>query len=95
MPRNSEQYREAGGILEGIDRVVKGLNRQAKREVQGTTIVYANHLQRKDELSRQDMLNALHSPLRSAVRVNQMISGVSKFHITVGVDSLTDDVVLE
>lgn len=94
MPRDGEQYREAGGILEGIDRVVKGLNRQAKREVQGTTIVYANHLQRKDELSRQDMLNALHSPLNSAVRVNLILAGEPKYSFMVGVDGLTDDVVL-
>ena len=94
MPRDSNQYRESGGVSEGIDRFIMAINRKMKREVQGTTIVYANHLQRKTEFSRQDMLNAMHSPLRSAVRVNQMILGVSKFHIAVGVDSLTDDVVL-
>lgn len=93
MPRSGNSYRESGGIQEGIDRLVKSLNESAKREVEGTTIHQANHIQRKGNVTRQDLLNALHSPLSSAVKVNTNESAPT-FYFMVGVDSLTDDVVL-
>lgn len=93
MPRSSNAYRDSGGIQEGLDRLVSHLNKQAKREVEGTTVRRANHLQRKSELSRQDLLNALHSPASSAVKVNTNASA-PKLYFMVGVDSLSDDVVL-
>lgn len=93
MPRSSNQYREEGGRQEAFDRLVRFIRDTAKDSVEGTTVRRATHLQRGDELSRQDLLNALHSPASSAVKVN-INESAPKFYFMVGTDSLTDDVVL-
>jgi len=93
MPHSSNQYREDGGKQEAIDRLVRFIRETAKDEVLGTKVHRATHLQHSEELSRQDLLNALHSPLSSAEKVN-INESAPKFYFMVGVDSLTDDVVL-